>query len=197
MKILSLGLCCCIALSSCRWLVHTRYHMHRTHAFANREAYLQQIKQENIIPVSQLLYIQKEALPLFYQEVIKPVGTIVYLGTYRNDSLRMKCSASLETNESCWGRIEKEILEQLAIIHPADSIWCQTASLSTYSLHYLSTNQFFHPVANNKWTIYLLYSHSLGSYYHALYQSILGLQRKYSNKLDVFIITLDPINTQP
>ncbi len=195
MKSISIGLFFCMALISCRFWINQKYQWGRSKTFNNKAAYIQAVGQEKIIPIGQLLYVESTALPLFYQKVIKKSNAIVYLGTYLNDSFCLKKSAQLQENESCWGRIEKEIKEQISISNPPDSLWCRTESLATYPLRYAENDELFHPNAIGKWTIYLLYSYSLGSYYNRLYQSVFTLQKKYPSKLDVYVISLDPVNT--
>lgn len=195
MKTICIGLIICMALISCRFWVNQKYQWGRSGTFANKAAYIQAVEKEKIIPIGQLLYIESKALSLFYQKVIKKSNAIVYLGTYLNDTVCLKKSAQLQENESCWGRIEKEIKEQISLPNPPDSLWCQTESLSAYPLRYVANDDFFRPNNTNKWTIYLLYSYSLGSYYNQLYQSVFALQKKYPNKLNVYIISLDPVIT--
>ena len=195
MKTISIGFIFCMAVIGCRFWVNKKYQLNRPGTFANKAAYIQAIEQEKIIPIGQLLYVESRSLPLFYHEVIKKSNAIVYLGTYVNDTLCLKKSTQLQENESCWGRIEKEINEQVSIFNPPDNVCCRTESLSAYPLRYIENDELFHPNAIGKWTIYLLYSYSLGSYYNRLYQSVFGLQKKYANKLNVYIISLDPVNT--
>lgn len=180
---------------SCRLWINQKYQLGRSINFANRVAYIQAVEKEKIIPIGQLLYIESTALPLFYQEVIKKSNAIVYLGTYLNDTLCLKKSVELQENESCWGRIEKEINVQMLLSNSTDSIWCRTEALSKYPFRYVESDELFDSKAFGKWTIYLLYSYSLGSYYNRLYQSVFELQKKYPNKLNVYVINLDPIST--
>ncbi len=181
-------------LSACHFMAQYKYHIGKEMSFKTKKDYLSYIEKKRIISAQHILYLDLISLEDFYSDKIKNDNSLVYQGSYLNDSVCIKKSFSLEENKSCSGRMVHEIKENLLKQQYPDSVLCKTKKLSSYKLYYLHNNESFVIEHNNKkLKVFLLYSYRLGSYYNRFYKQMLQLQTLNSSLIDIYLICIDRI----
>ena len=187
-------LVCCNC--SCYTISKKKYHLNREFDFAKKEDYLKFIKKEKALPVEKLLYLDSSS---YNDYLIGLIGknnqsAIIYQGTYLNDSVQIKHNEFLKENESCYGRIEDQILSNIYLRKIPDSLLIKGKKLSQFKIFHLNNNEPFDiRKENNQYNVFLGSIHKAGTYYHDFYKKMIELQKKNSFVMNLYIILLDPI----
>jgi hypothetical protein len=118
-----------------------------------------------------------------------------YYGSFINDSVEIKKSDFLEQNKVCMGRVLKEIETNSGEIN--DSLLVKNFQFKQYRLFNAKTGEQLNLNSNNKLKVFLIYSYSFGNYFNSLYKDLAVFSKRNHNKLYIYVISLDPIETLP
>jgi len=175
-------------------MVAKKYSIGTENQITERGAYIDFIKQKKFFPVEQMLYTSRKGYIPFHFNVMQRDSSIVYMGTYINDSLRILKPEFLQDNQSCSGRLQTEI-ERILQANPAVAFKTEnTEPLAIYDLHYLINKEpFLLSKSGNKQHIFLIFSQGYGTYYNQFYKDVEKFYQQYASKANLYVITLEPV----
>ncbi|MCP9753030.1 hypothetical protein EGI32_18925 [Ferruginibacter sp. HRS2-29] len=182
-----------VIFSGCIKMAVKKYKLGRQFGDIKKEEYLRQISIENAVDPSLFLYPDSASyIPFGSSSSIN-----LYYGCFINDSVSIKKSDFLLDNQSCIGRINKEI-ENIIISRQIDSFAKDTGiNLSRLNFLRLADDQKVKLVnGEKKLSIILIYMYAFGTYYKGLYKEITDVCKKYEQYCDLHIISMDPIYIQ-
>lgn len=183
--------------NSCYTVSKIKYQLNREFDFAKKEDYLKFIKKEKVFPVEKLLYLDSSSYNDYLMELIgkNNENAIIYRGTYLNDSIQIKHNEFLQENESCYGRIEDQILSNIYLRKVPDSLLIKVKKLSQFKILHLNNNEPFDiSKEKNQYNVFLGSVHKTGTYYHDFYKKMIELQKKNAFVMNLYIILLDPVH---
>lgn len=184
----------CITIFSCQTLAKNKYDIGRTFSFRSKQAYYDYLKKKSFLPAGNILYPDSASYVKFTVEKIQQDSSLVYQGTYLNDSVYVKKSSFLQDNKSCSGRIQGEIETNISLDNYPDSILKKGTKMSSYNLYHLQNNQPFNVNSGSgKLKIYLLYAYGFGTYYDNFFKDVNEIQKKYAHKAELYFICLEPL----
>ncbi len=185
-----------LCLHSCRYFVKEKYKMKNNLQCTTKQMYLQQLMRKGIFNADQLLYVDSTHYWHFYNSMLQQDSSIVYIGTYVNDSEQVKKSAVILNNSSCSGRLENEIkLMQSQTVFDAVDL-TRKPFIDQLGLYALKNHQPFHRDNQISKCILLAFSYSFGNYYNQLYEKI-NRQLQHHPTAKVYIVCLDPVYRLP
>jgi hypothetical protein len=181
-------------LSSCKWVVEKKFHMNQKFRFKSVVEYQNHLLKKGF-DTSSVLFLPANkyndfALDYFFGQTASP-----YIATFINDSIKIKKSEVLSENLGCMGRILKDVNNQVQ-----DSTESQFEAVkkqfSSYSFQQFGSNSdWTMSLSKKRFKIILVYSYSFGTYYNDTYKELLLFQRQNEADVDVFIISIDNLNT--
>jgi hypothetical protein len=183
-----------VTLSGCRYLIARKYNLNREFTFNSRTEYFNHLQKKYSFASSQVLYPDSSSQQAFLFE-ISQARLMQYYGSFLNDSVELKKSERLSENLSCMGRILNEMELHFDKKNSGDVI-----ANSTFRTKYFrigADDSRFGFKEDNKLKIFLLYSYAMGSYSDDFYKEISNWVRERKDKVEIFIISMDPIQTLP
>jgi hypothetical protein len=184
----------CIAFFSCTAIAKNKYHIGREFSFHSRNEYLSYFTNKGLFKGEQVLYIDSVSFFRFYMEKIGPDSSVVYLGTYLDDSTWIRKSSFLQDNNSCSGRMQDEIEANLEKSAYPDSVLVSGRKMSRYALKHLDgDSSFIFKNQQGKRTVFLLYAYGFGTYYDHFYKDILKIRKKHPSSVNVYLVCVDPV----
>ena len=179
---------------SCKFYAIKKYQLNKQFDFITKSSYLQFMMKRNIAEQQNFLYLDSASYEKFLREKIQEDSTVLYLGCYLNDSSCFSKSSFFTQNTSCSGRIEKEVLSNLAYKEKDPLHFKKVQKLSTYKMHPLINNEVFSINHDEKRIkLFLLYSHSYGTYYDPLIKNLKELVKQNEADISMYIICIDPL----
>lgn len=170
---------------------YKKYHIGKQVSFKTRSAYLNYLDERNIFPAKNVLFIDSSSYIPFITEKVQQDSSVVYAGSYINDSTSIKRSDVLAENTSCSSRMLNEILHNAGTKYFQDSDLFSEKKLSSYKLYHLTDGTRFNFNDNGKIKIILNYTSQAGTYYDNFYKKVLEIQKENSAKMEVFFVILD------
>ena len=195
MKIKMLPVVLLLFQCSCLYLTKKKYKLNEPYLFQTKQQYHDFLREKNIFPDNNLLYLDAEGYGLFISDMMEKQHALVYLGCYLNDSIRLVVSDPLLKNPSCVGRIETECNQSVISERVDSSRLVNTQSIVRYRLRHLSDGKLFaFSEKNSKRTLFLGYSYSFGKYYDNIYKKIRDTQINHSDETSLYIVCVDPVH---
>lgn len=179
-----------IFLTGCIKMAQKKYHLGRNFGSIRQNEYFLQISKENNFDAAELLYLDSASYISFGQH---SSGSLYY-GSYINDSVSIRKSVFLLENESCMGRMDKEIEKIIFSSRPDTLIKDTLNALGKCNFLRLADDkkvELFNK--DKKLTIVLVYFFAYGSYYKSLYEEIKEFKKKHENDCDVYVVSMDPV----
>lgn len=178
---------------TCRSYFKARYNFNRPFEFTSKQEYLTSVSKEMEFEETMLLYVDSTDYTNFMHTFIGSSSS-VYFGAFINDSLSVKKTAFLKDNESCIGRMEKEIYKNISAENFIRDSLDNSVNLSNYQFYSIKDNKKYSvSESKKKIKIVLAYAYDFGTYYKPLYQEIIAAYKKNIQNCDLYIISLDPL----
>ena len=179
---------------SCKFYAIKKYQLNKQFDFITKSSYLQFIMKRNIGAQQNFLYLDSASYEKFLMEKIQGDSSVLYLGCYLNDSTSFLKSSFLNQNTSCSGRIEKEVLSNLSYKEKDPLHFKKAQKLSVYKMYHLINKTVFNINHDeNSIKLFLLYSHSYGTYYDPLIKNLKELVKQNEADISMYIICIDPL----
>jgi len=179
---------------SCKFYAMKKYQLNKQFDFITKSSYLQFMMKRNIGAQQNFLYLDSTSYGNFLMDKIQEDSAVLYLGCYLNDSTSFLKSSFFTQNTSCSGRIEKEVLSNLAYKENDPLHFKKVRKLSAYKMHRLIKNDIFNINHDEKRIkLFLLYSHSYGTYYDSLIKNLKELVKQNEADISMYIICIDPL----
>lgn len=181
-------------LFSCKFYAIKKYQLNKPFSFIHKSSYLDFIMKRNIGEQNHFLYLDSASYERFLMDKIQKDTTVLYLGCYLNDSTCFLKSNFFNKNISCSGRIENEVLSNLAYKEKDSLHFKKVQKLSTYKMHPLINNEVFSINHDEKRIkLFLLYSYSYGTYYDKLIKNLNEIVKQNETDISMYIICIDPL----
>jgi hypothetical protein len=188
-NLIFLLLLCCL-IFSCKILYTKKFNLNQKFAFKSKEEYIKYLKAKKFNS-DLFLYLDSASYISF---ITKIDNNTVYYNSFINDTLAIIKSDFLNDNQSCEGRIGKEIQELILNNTIIESKKVIDKNIYNNTLFYLKNNERYKSVdTNKKLTIFLVNIFETGTYYKSLYDEIEAVQVKHKKEINLFIISLSPV----
>lgn len=183
-----------VFLCSCSVLLKRIYKIDKKFSFETRNEYLQYIRKNGNLDINQVGYMDSLSYLKFGFEGLQNDSTVIYFGSFINDSVSIKKSVHLTDNQACYSRMFAEIQNVLALKNYDDSLLKNNFNFLKYNIYSLAGNKRISFSGDNKKIrIVLLYSYSFGNYYNKFYNEVRQIQKENAGAVGLTIITMDPI----
>lgn len=181
-------------LTSCHKYAISKFNLGRPFEYKTKADFENYLNDKKIFDMNNILFPDSTKYLSFITEKLKQDSTVIYIGSYLNDSTCICKSDFLSKNTSCKSRIDEEIISNMNRFFFPDSMLEKVKCISKYKLKRLSNGEFFNMEnQNKKLKIFMAYSYSFGTYYDNLYRKIMVTQKLNPSIADVFLICIDPV----
>lgn len=189
-NIISIALCSVVLMqTSCRVVLGKIYGVNKTYNFKSSFEYQSFANKKNNIPTNTILYMDSATGPgIVSYFKTKKRSNGYFLGTYLNDSTRVKESKDLQEDENCWGRILTDLKHN---IKPGSLQIESDTLLQHKAMYWASTEKKFSFPDDYKLKIFLFYTTSFGTLFKPNYKKIVDFVNKHSDSTELFVISLD------
>lgn len=177
--------------TACKMYTYKKYHIEKPTSLKTRADYVKHMSSRNLFPLNQVLFIDSASYISFITEKVQQDSSVVYVGSYLNDSIVIKRTDLLNENTSCSSRMLNEIRHNISMKTLPDSILITEKKLSSYKLYHLSDGRPFRFNDNGKIHIILNYTSLIGTYYDDFYKRVMEIQQENSTSTEVYVIILD------
>lgn len=189
-NLLRLIICSGIILCSCKSWVSKKYGFNRPFNYAGKHDFLAKLHQRNID--SNCIYVTN---PTGLNPLIYWLGTNnppLYIGLFMNDSVMLKRSDFLKDNQSCMGRLENEISQNLEQIRSNTAVPFDTlAILNSIPMYQLSSGKRRNSLISGKPTLFMYYLDGRGTYYDDLFKEVDRIYQQQKGTVDLVILCCD------
>jgi hypothetical protein len=176
-------------LFSCKPLVKTVYGVNKEIEFKTLTDYRNYVKAKSQIDLSKFYYIDSSSYYDFINLIVQ-AKTDYFFGTFINDSTVIKKSDYLMENESCVGRVLKEI--NYPKNESSQILTVKNESLKTHVFVNVITNQPLQFYNDNKKKIVLVYSYKGGTIKKNDFIEIQNIVNS-TETYDLVILSLDKV----
>ena len=183
-----------ISIFSCNPALKKIYKLDRQFSFKTRQDYIDFIQQPAVLDVNQVIYLDSASYVKFGIESLQQDSSMVYFGSFLNDSVCIKKSQLLKDKQSCYGRMLHDIENVISLKSYNDSLLSKKINLKKYNMYSLAGDKkIAFSTSPDKIKVILIYGYSLGTYYNKFYKEIRQTQKNNPDKINLYIITMDPV----
>lgn len=178
---------------SCKYYAFKTYKIDRKCPFKNKKDYVFFIQKDPVLHDCNMLVLNDSSFSSFFLDFLQNKSSIVFIGAYINDSIKIKKSYYLNQQPNCSERIIDDIKKMSVNMSIPDSLLIKTEKINSYI--YSQIHKSDAPYSNlqePKIKIYLSYSYAYGNYYYALYKKINEICRQSHYSISLYLISLDP-----
>lgn len=182
----------CIVFSGCKMFAKWRYGMEPKQMPDSRMAYLKKVNKKKIFADSCFYLLPAKKMESFFRKEIIPDSQYVFLGYYISDSSKVSTSPFLMLNQSCKGRLEKEVEQILSKGYEASQIQKENSLLS-YNLERVVDKQNLNPSIFDNPVLIFLCTYRTGTYYYDMWKYMKKSIDQSNKKVSVLVICMDPV----
>jgi hypothetical protein len=182
----------CIAFSGCNTYAKWRFGMQTKHMPDTRLSYLKKVNKKKFFSDSCFYSLPAKKMESFFRKEIIPDSQYVFLGYYISDSSKVSTSPFLMLNQSCKGRLEKEVEQILSKGYEASQIQKENSLLS-YNLERVVDKQNLNPSIFDNPVLIFLCTYRTGTYYYDMWKYMKKSMDQSNKKVSVLVICIDPV----
>jgi hypothetical protein len=157
-----------------------------------RMAYLKKVNKKKIFSDSSFYSIPAKKMESFFMKELIPDSQSVFLGYYISDSSKVSTSPFLMLNQSCKGRLEKEVEQLLSKGYEPSQIQMEN-SLFNYDLERVVDKQNLNPSIFDKPVLIFLCTYRTGTYYYDMWKYMKKSIDRSKKNVSVLVICIDPV----
>lgn len=178
-------------LISCNAVLKSAYKINRPFTFTTQTAYKDYLYKTFTISPDRIVYPDSTSLNLFIEETMKK-DLDFYYGSFTNDTTEVQFSTYLQQNPACAGRVEHEVVNNLAKID-AQKLLVNT-SFKQYRFTTIANNLPFRlQTAGDSLQVFFIYAYGQGTFYNKYYNQITALEKLPGSKLKTYLILTDAV----
>jgi len=182
----------CFAFSGCEMYAKWRYGIAPKQKPKTRVAYLKKVNKKKIFSDSCFYSIPAKKMESFFMKELIPDSQSVFLGYYISDSSKVSTSPFLMLNQSCKGRLEKEVEQLLSKGYEPSQIQKEN-SLFNYNLERVLDKQNLNPSIFDKPVLIFLCTYRTGTYYYDMWKYMKKSIDRSKKNVSVLVICIDPV----
>ncbi len=179
----------------CSSILRSKYRFNQPFRFSTKMEYLNYLENKYSFSYAHVLYPDSLSQYAFFNNVMQ-ARLSQYYGTFINDTLEVKKTKHLSENLTCIGRVLKEIEINSSKVGYINDVTTNTV-FRDYHFKVADNDSDFVFNPNGKVKIFLLYAFAMGNYFDEFFKDVVVWAKNVPEKVEIFIISLDPIQKLP